>query len=124
MHFIWSYEKMWRNFLNFHGRTSRADYWRAVAVNFGVYLILAYAGSNSGAAQLIYMLYLIAAIVPSLAMGVRRLHDRGSSTWWILLALIPIAGSIALLVMMLRPGDLGANRYGPAPIAGPGVIGS
>ncbi len=123
MNFIRSYEEMWRNFLNFRTRTSRGDYWRAVAVNFVVYLVLAYAAANSSATTIFYTIYIIAAIVPSIAMGVRRLHDRDNTALWMLLALIPIVGGIALLVMMLRSGSPGENRYGPVPISGPGMIG-
>ena len=53
-------------------------------------------------------------IVPSISSSVTRLHDRGHSAWWLLLALVPFVGVIALLVItgFLR-GDGGPNRYGP-----------
>jgi uncharacterized membrane protein YhaH (DUF805 family) len=52
--------------------------------------------------------------VPSISSNVTRLHDRGHSAWWLLLALVPLFGVIALLVMIgfLR-GNGGPNRYGP-----------
>ena len=55
-------------------------------------------------------------IVPSISSNVTRLHDRGHSAWWLLLALIPLVGPILLLVQtgFLR-GDAGPNRYGPPP---------
>ncbi|MCW2697483.1 MAG: conserved rane protein of unknown function [Modestobacter sp.] len=59
---------------------------------------------------------LVAALtfVPSISSNVTRLHDRGLSAWWLLLALIPVFGVIALLVIIgfLR-GEAAPNRYGP-----------
>ena len=57
-------------------------------------------------------------LVPSISSTVTRLHDRGLSAWWLLVALVPIVGVIVLLVMtgFLR-GDGGPNRYGPPPRA-------
>jgi uncharacterized membrane protein YhaH (DUF805 family) len=56
----------------------------------------------------------VLTIVPSISSTVTRLHDRGHSAWWLLLALVPFVGVIALLVItgFLR-GDGGPNRYGP-----------
>ena len=53
-------------------------------------------------------------LVPSISSTVTRLHDRGLSAWWLMVALVPIVGVIVLLVMagFLR-GDGGPNRYGP-----------
>ncbi|MDR0352489.1 MAG: DUF805 domain-containing protein [Opitutaceae bacterium] len=63
-----------------------------------------------------YIAYCIFALCPSLALQVRRLHDTGHSGWMLLVALIPIAGPIWLLVLLLfARGDLGENRYGPPP---------
>jgi uncharacterized membrane protein YhaH (DUF805 family) len=55
-------------------------------------------------------------IVPSISSTVTRLHDRGHSAWWLLIALVPLVGVIVLFVMtgFLR-GDGGPNRYGPPP---------
>ena len=61
-------------------------------------------------------------LVPSIAVVVRRLHDRDMSGWWylgiIVASMIPIVGtlaSIALLVLMVLPGTPGPNRFGPDP---------
>ncbi len=59
----------------------------------------------------------VLTFVPSVSSNVTRLHDRGHSAWWLLLAFVPVVGVIALLVMIgfLR-GDGGPNRYGPPPL--------
>ena len=59
--------------------------------------------------------YSIALIVPSIAVGIRRLHDTGRSGWWLLIILVPLAGIIVLVVFLATEGEPGPNRYGPPP---------
>lgn len=70
----------------------------------------------------LYGLYALFAFIPSIAVTVRRLHDRNMSGWWylgfILLSLIPFVGFIAwivFLVIMCLDGTPGTNRFGPDP---------
>lgn len=64
-------------------------------------------------------LVLIAACVGmaviSIFFGVQRLHDIGWSGWLWLLNFVPVVGSVMALLMLLVPGTVGANRYGPPP---------
>jgi uncharacterized membrane protein YhaH (DUF805 family) len=64
---------------------------------------------------LISGIYALAVLIPSLAVGIRRLHDTNRSGWWLLIALIPIVGTIVLLVFMVQDSDPGENLYGPNP---------
>jgi uncharacterized membrane protein YhaH (DUF805 family) len=68
---------------------------------------------NPGILQAIYAL----AVLPSLGVGIRRLHDTGRSAWWLLIVLVPILGWIALIVFYATDGEPGENRYGPNPKA-------
>jgi uncharacterized membrane protein YhaH (DUF805 family) len=67
-----------------------------------------------------YLLYVIAFLVslaffiPSLAVGSRRLHDRGTSGWLQLLLLVPCA-NIILIIFWILAGTEGDNMYGPKP---------
>ena len=63
----------------------------------------------------LYYLYAVAVLLPGLAVGFRRLHDIGRSAWWLLIALVPLAGGIVLLVFACLPGTPGPNQYGPDP---------
>ena len=54
-------------------------------------------------------------LIPSAAVLVRRLHDTERSAWWLLIALIPVIGAIALLVFLCIDSSLGENRYGANP---------
>ncbi len=70
----------------------------------------------------LFGIYALAIFIPSIAVVVRRLHDRDMSGWWYLgvmvASLIPFVGflaSIGFLVLMCLPGTVGPNRFGPDP---------
>jgi uncharacterized membrane protein YhaH (DUF805 family) len=63
--------------------------------------------------------YALLVFLPSLAVSVRRLHDRDLSGWWILIGLVPVLGAILLLVWSCMEGTQGDNRFGPDPKAMP-----
>jgi uncharacterized membrane protein YhaH (DUF805 family) len=60
-------------------------------------------------------LYGLAILIPSLAVGVRRLHDTGRCGWWTLIGLIPVIGAVILLIFMVQDGQPTDNQYGPNP---------
>jgi len=71
---------------------------------------------------LLYMLYVLVALIPSIAVTVRRLHDRNMSGWWyaglVVASILPFVGfvaSIAMFVITVLPGTDGENRFGPDP---------
>jgi uncharacterized membrane protein YhaH (DUF805 family) len=104
------YFKVLKQYADFNGRARRKEYWYFVLVNFFVGIILTLIN-----ADVISYIYSIAILIPSLAVVVRRLHDIGKSGWMILIALIPLAGAIWLLVLMLTDSLPGTNEYGPNP---------
>jgi len=63
----------------------------------------------------ITLLLILALLVPAIAVQVRRFHDQDKSGWFVLLAFIPIIGSIAVLVFMCLSGTDGPNRFGNDP---------
>ena len=56
----------------------------------------------------------------------RRLHDIGRTGWWTLIWLVPIVGTIVLIVFWATQGERGMNKYGPDPmeLAAPGSPGA
>ncbi len=62
--------------------------------------------------HIVYVLYVLAIIIPGLAIEVRRLHDIDKSGWWWLIAFVPFIGSIWLIVLFVLPGTPGPNRFG------------
>jgi uncharacterized membrane protein YhaH (DUF805 family) len=57
-------------------------------------------------------LYMIAILIPALSIGARRLHDTGKSGWWQLLYLLPIVGTIVMIIFLVLDSDKD-NEYGP-----------
>ena len=74
-----AYIKMWVNFSDFFGRSRRRDYWLAMLADIIVAILLAFI------VPVVAWVYQIASLVPSLALGVRRLHDIGRTGWWLLI---------------------------------------
>ena len=70
--------------------------------------------SRLGASFLVGI-YALATLVPSLAVGVRRLHDTNRSGWWVLIGFIPVIGSIILIFFLAADSQPGDNQYGPNP---------
>ena len=68
--------------------------------------------------EVLGLAFSLAILIPSIAIGVRRLHDINKSGWWILISIIPILGFIVLLIFYIKEGDAGANQYGPSSVSG------
>lgn len=110
-----------KNYAGFSGRARRKEYWMFVLFNM-IFAIAAIVVDNVLGLTFgeipygpFYFLYALAIIIPSLAVGVRRLHDIGKSGWMILISLIPIIGGIWLLVLLVTEGQQGDNEYGTDP---------
>ena len=105
----------------FSGRAQRSEYWYF----FLFYFLLAVAAaildglveSFSQRAGMGFFSGILALglLLPSLAVGVRRLHDIDRSGWWLLIAVIPLVGAIVLLVFTVKDSQPGPNRFGPNP---------
>lgn len=115
------YQLVWKKFAEFNGRARRKEYWMFTLFNILIFLVLEVLGialMKSGVGVIFFALlglYALAVIIPSLAVGVRRLHDTGKSGWFILLGLIPIVGPVILLVFMVMDSTPEPNEYGPNP---------
>ena len=129
MEFLEAVKSVFGNYANFSGRARRSEYWFFYLFNLlavFIFMILGAIlggifGGGSGAAggaffgYIFYFLYALAALIPSLAVTVRRLHDTNRSGWNILWCLLPIVGGIVLLVFMVSDSYPGDNQYGPNP---------
>jgi uncharacterized membrane protein YhaH (DUF805 family) len=61
------------------------------------------------------LLYSLAAMIPGLAVSIRRLHDIGKSGWWLLIAFVPLIGGIWLIVLLATDSQPGNNQWGAYP---------
>lgn len=133
-----------KRYFDFQGRSRRKEYWMFTLLNIIVVAVLmvialgtggmasgissaageaAMLGSLFSGVGILIVLWALAVIIPSIAVTVRRLHDRDMSGWWYLAfivgGMIPYIGfiaSIALLVLMVLPGTPGPNRFGEDPL--------
>ena len=62
--------------------------------------------------SLLVTIYQLAVLIPTIAAGVRRMHDTDHSGWWLI---VPIVN----LVFAVLDGQKGENRFGPDPKAAP-----
>lgn len=116
---VWYLEAL-RKWAQFDGRSSRKAYWMFVLINLLVSLTLVIVDLMIQARiptypRAVSVLYGLAMLVPSIAAGVRRLHDTSRSGWWFLMILVPIVGLLILLFFFARQGQPGENAYGPEP---------
>ena len=137
-----------KRYFDFQGRSRRLEFWMFSLLNVIVFSVLGlitfgtgstlgqiqtadpndigamYASMLSGVGILLVVWWLV-ILIPSIAVSVRRLHDREMTGWWylgfIVLSVIPLIGfvaTIAFIVVMALPGTPGPNKYGPSPKEG------
>ena len=108
----------------FSGRSRRSEYWFFVLFNLIVYIVLSLIDALLGTYNIVQGvgllsgIYSLAVLIPTLAVTVRRLHDIDRTGWWIFINLIPLIGTIVLLVFAVTDSTPGNNQYGPNPKEG------
>ena len=126
MGFAAAVKSFWSNYTNFSGRARRSEYWFIqlflVLTNLAVAAIdLALMNGDvdrfiaNGGGGIVGLIWILATIVPAVAVLVRRLHDTSRSGWWALIGLLPIVGGIILLVFTVQDSDSADNTYGASP---------
>jgi uncharacterized membrane protein YhaH (DUF805 family) len=88
-------------YATFTGRASRSEFWYFILFNIIVSFILGIVDGIIGM-KILGTIYSLAVLIPSLAVGARRLHDIGKSGWMQLLGLIPVIGWIWLIVLFAQ----------------------
>jgi len=117
-----------KRYADFQGRSRRKEYWMYTLFIFLVSMVLTMIDLGMGTGTptgfgILSGLFSLAILIPSIAVGVRRLHDTDRSGWWILIGLIPLIGFIVLLVFYVQDGTPGTNKFGASPKAeNPGAI--
>ena len=102
-------------YADFSGRARRSEFWWFALFNFVTQIILQVVDGTLFGFNLLSTIFALAVLIPSIAVGVRRLHDRDMAGWWILLVFIPVLGALALLVLYALEGTKGPNRFGKEP---------
>jgi uncharacterized membrane protein YhaH (DUF805 family) len=96
-------------YADFNGRAGRAEFWWFALFCVAVAAVFAVLRLHT-----LGMLANLALLLPSLAVGARRLHDTGKSGWFQLVYLIPFVGLILMIYWLVQP-SVGPNEYGQAP---------
>jgi uncharacterized membrane protein YhaH (DUF805 family) len=112
------YLKVVKNYVGFSGRAQRKEYWMFVLISALIVLGIDIIGPvllGATLADLVSGLYSLGILLPSLAVGVRRLHDSGRSGWWLLIIFVPIIGILVLIFFLVQDSEAGQNAYGPNP---------
>jgi uncharacterized membrane protein YhaH (DUF805 family) len=122
------YLKALKQYADFGGRARRTEFWMFVLVNLLISIVLGIVDTATGTANAYAMggmasyspgilgsIYALAVLIPTIAVTVRRLHDTDRSGWWFFIQLIPVVGSIVMLVFMCLEGTHGPNRFGADP---------
>ena len=111
-----------KNYVGFSGRSRRSEYWYftlfylVIAIVLSVLDGILFGGSVDGkGTPVLSGLFMLAMLLPSIAVGIRRLHDTDRSGWWLLIGMIPILGTIVLIVFFVQDSKPGDNRFGPNP---------
>jgi uncharacterized membrane protein YhaH (DUF805 family) len=96
-------------YADFNGRASRPEFWWFALACFLVAVVF-----NLLRLELLGALVNLALLLPSLAVGSRRLHDIGKSGWFQLIWLIPLIGWAIMIYWLVQP-SAGPNEYGEGP---------
>ena len=99
-------------YAQFTGRARRAEYWWFALASLIIGVVLSVLGAASSIFNIVYFIYALAVLVPSIAVGIRRLHDTDKSGWWLLIALVPFVGFIILIVFFAMDSTRGTNQWG------------
>lgn len=98
----------------FTGRARRTEYWMYILFYaIGVVLLTIIEGIL-GMPGVLSGLYSLGLLLPSVGVGIRRLHDIDRTGWWMLLGLTCI-GTIVLIIFFIQDSTPGENKYGPNP---------
>jgi len=115
------YLKVLKNYAVFEGRARRKEYWLFLLFNILILIVLSILDQILGTFDsetkkgFISSVYSLAVIIPSIAVSIRRLHDTDKTGWWLLLNLIPLFGSLVLLIFFISDSQRETNRFGINP---------
>lgn len=107
-----------KNYATFSGRATRQQYWMYILFYIVFYFVAVMLDITLGQfdkekmSGFISTVYTFGLLLPTIAILARRLHDIGRSSWWILLIVIPVIGSLVILIFTLMDSQKDENKYG------------
>jgi Predicted membrane protein len=108
----WFFVVMQQKYATLAGRARRKEYWMFTLVSTCIYIVFVVLG------KMLKMnlegLWHLATMLPTISVGVRRMHDMDKSGWFLL---VPVYN----LYLLCQPGTEGPNRFGDDPKGTPPV---
>ena len=104
-----------KKYFNFKDRASRSEYWYFQLLLFPIFIWSQFP-SDDNQILVIQLVLTFGLIIPGISSGVRRFHDKDKSGWFILISIIPIIGTIIIMIMLSDKGTEGPNRFGKYPL--------
>ena len=110
-----------KKYAQFTGRAGRSEFWLFALVNFVITMVLyiltivgvaAESSALASVANILLIVYALATLVPTIAVGVRRLHDIGKEGVWFCVNFVPFVGGIWYLYLCAQEGERTENRFG------------
>lgn len=105
-------------YAEFKGRANRKEFWYFVAVMLAINIVFSILTKLFGGVAFLRWTILIiqglvslALLVPSIAVGVRRMHDIGKGGGWVFINMVPIIGSLWFLILSIKESEPGTNRF-------------
>ncbi len=97
MNFQESVKTCLTKYIYFNGRANLPEFWWFFLFTFVATAVLSYLSVT------LNLLFSLAVLLPSLAVGARRLRDSGRNPLWLLAGLIPVLGWLLLLFFFVQP---------------------
>lgn len=118
MTFINAIKTCYRKYATFKGRATRKEYWYFYLYNMlitwallGLSVVFDSNPQIFGIILVITFVFILFSLLPSFAVGVRRLHDTGRSGWDFMIAFIPFIGGLIIFYFLCSPSDKTKNIY-------------
>lgn len=117
------YFETFEKIVDFNGRSTRTEYFVFLFGSVLLGLPLVFIDVVSELYSPVYGvgpltgLFILATVIPSLSVFIRRLHDGGFSGWWFFIGFVPFVGPLVQLILILWEGTDGPNKYGVDPRA-------
>lgn len=131
-----AYKKYWQNYANFKDRSSRSDYWWVILANIiiqfffislimiGLFNCINFSDSVSnftpnaggwlafvGIVSFLYVIYMLATLVPNISISIRRIRDTGLSPWWYSLAVVQQVPNLVISFALTGSTPQGSGIY-------------
>ena len=104
-------------YAQFNGRADKTEFWQYILVYFVIGVAFSVLMNLMGGVNILRIIFMIlyvivtlALLIPTLAVGVRRMHDIGKGGGWIFINLIPFIGTIWFLVLAIKDSEPAANQ--------------